>query len=322
MVSRRARWPVLIGGIAAGVALVGLILTFLSARNRERQAADTGIAAAVAGYLSLVTPVERGGSDYHLASLLSAAHTLASAPGWGTGLQIAWRGAPLLPDSIDLAPLETEAAALLADGHTTTHVHRKAGAISLAPLPDRDRKGVGWVAVWDSIPAAAPPPIALSIGLVTVMAIVVALFLARPGESQGRRGTVTGIAVVAMLLLAFALGSEVERLAAQSTDLVLLRAKQLAERAATIPRVSEKDLVRMVPGYLVKLLKVNPEVDTVRRVQRGRDLVAQVNVPLRSSRWMEISVVPREALLAGTWKGLLAWVALLGMGLSLAGFRQ
>ena len=162
---RWARWTAMAGGAVAAAAFAGLVFTTRRANVVERRAADAGNAAAVAGYLSLVTPVEPNGGDYQLPALLSAANTLASARGWNAGLQVAWRGAPLLHDRIGLTPLDAATAALLGDGYTAAYVRRYVGDIALAPLLDRDRwNSVGWVAVWRSVPPDPISPTALDLG--------------------------------------------------------------------------------------------------------------------------------------------------------------
>jgi ABC-type sugar transport system permease subunit len=300
----------------AVVAVGGLVSSYLAARHRERQAADLGTAVAIAGYLSLVTPTEPNRSDYQLAALLSESHTLLRTVREQTGLQVAWRSAPLLGDSIGLAPLEPEVIRLLWDGYATARVARPAGVVSIAPLFDRDQwNTVGWVAFWGSIKPPRPSPYTLALGLVMVVAIVMAIHLARPGESPRHRWTSAGIAVAAMLILAFRLGSEVEDLAIRSTDAVLLRSKLLAQRAATIPRVPEGQLARIAPGFRVRRLEGQSPENGVRRLDVAGEPAARVRVPLRSGNILEISSIPREARLAGTWGVLVGWVALLGLGL-------
>lgn len=319
---RWSRWTAVVGGLGAAMALVGLLLTAGAAGKAERRAADTGNAVAVAGYLSLVTPARPDGGDYQLPALLSAAHTLRAAPGWRAGLQVAWRTAPLLPDSIGLAPIDPGTTRLLADGYSTTHVERAVGNVSLAPLLDGDLwNPVGWVAVWGSVPEDPPSPLTLSLGFVSLVAVALALHLARPVESDRRRWTVAGLAVVSVLALTVHLGQEIETLATRSTDAVLARARYLAERAATIPRVAEGQLARIVPGVRTRILPTAAAVaggDSVRRVVREREPTAVVEVPLRSGQTLQISVLPREAKLAGLWARLLGWVGLFGLSLGFA----
>jgi multiple sugar transport system permease protein len=316
LLPRSSRWTDAVGVVLAVLAVGGLVSTYLTARQTERQAADLSSAVAIAGYLSLVTPAEPNSSDYQLAALLSSSHTIARTVGERAGIQVAWRNAPLLEDSIGLTPLEPEAVRLLSEGYATTKVERAAGTVSIAPLFDRDQwNTVGWVAFWGSIKPPRPSPFTLALALVMVVAIVMAIHLARPGESARHRWTSAGIAVAAMLLLALRLGSEVEDLAARSTDAVLLRAKILAERAATIPRVPERQLTRIVPGFRVRMLAQQSPENDVRRLVIEGELVARLRVPLRSGAILEISTIPREARLAGTWGVLIGWVALLGLGL-------
>ena len=312
-----SRWTSAVGVLFAFVAVGGLVSSYLAARGHERQAADRGTASAIAGYLSLVTPAEPNTNDYQLAPLLSSAHTMARTVGERAGLQIAWRNTPLLPDTIGLTPLEPEIARVLDEGYATTTVERPAGIVSLAPLFDRDQwNTVGWVAFWGSIRPPNPSPFTLAIALVMVVAIVMAIHLARPGESARHRWTSAGIAVAAMLLLAFRLGNEIEHLAVRTTDAVLTRVKVLADRARTIPRVPESQLARIAPGFRVRILQdQSPEV-TVRRLDIAGEPVARIRVPLRSGEILEVSSTPREAQLGGTWGVFLGWVALLGLGLA------
>ena len=311
-----SRWTSAVGVLLAVIAVGGLVSSYLAARNRERQAADRGTAVAIAGYLALVTPAELNNGDYQLAALLSSSHTMLRTIGERAGLQVAWRNTPLLPDTIGLTPLEPAIVQVLRDGYATATVERPAGTISLAPLFDRDQwNTVGWVAFWGSIKPANPSPFTLTVALVMVVAIVMAIHLARPGEPARHRWTSAGIAVAAMLLLAFRLGSEIEHLAVRSTDAVLIRTKVLADRARTIPRVPERQLARIAPGFRVRILENQSPEAGVRRVEAGGEPVARIRVPLRSGEVLEVSATPREAQLGGTWGILLGWVALLGLGL-------
>ena len=314
--ARAWRWTGAVGILLATVALGGMVSTYRTALQDERLAADLGSSMAIAGYLSLVTPTEPNSSDYQLAALLSASHTLVRAIRGTAGLQVAWRNAPLLDDTIGLTPLEPEVVHLLSDGYATARVERDAGVVSIAPLFDRDQwNTVGWVASWGSVTPTRPSPVTLALSLVLVIAVVMAVHLARPAESARHRWGSAGIAVIAMVLLAYRLGSEVEDTAAIATNAVLLRSKQLAERAATIPRVPEGQLARIAPGFRVRMLTGQSPEHTVRRMVVGGETVARIRVALRSGEILEVSTNPRESRLAGTWGMLLGWVALLGLGL-------
>jgi ABC-type sugar transport system permease subunit len=311
-----SRWTSAVGVFVAVVALGGLASSYSAARSRERQAADRGTASAIAGYLSLVTPVEPGSTDYQLAPLLSAAHTLARTVGERAGLQVAWHNTPLLPDTIGLTPLEPAFARVLGEGYATATAERPAGTVSIVPLFDRDQwSTVGWVAFWGSIKLPTPSPFTLTVALVMVVAIVMAIHLARPGESARHRWTSAGIAVAAMLLVAVRLGGEIEHLAARATDVALIRTKVLADRARTIPQVPEGQLGRIAPGFRVRILQDQSPETSVRRLTLQGEPLARIRVPLRSGEVLEVSTTPREAQLAGTWSALLGWVALLGLGL-------
>lgn len=316
---RWTRWTAIGGGALAALALGGLVLSARRAATAERRAADSGSAAAVAGYLSLVTPAETAGGDYQLAALLSAANTLANAPRWKGGLQVAWRGAPLLHDSIGLAPLEPEATALLAEGYSATYVRRSVGDVALAPLLDRDRwNSVGWVAVWGSVSADPVSATTLSLGLVTIIATLMAIHFARPGESARRRWTSAAIAVVATAVLAVQLGRRVEVMAIRSTDIVLLRGRGLAARAATIPRVAEGQLLRIFPRVSASMIAEPAAAAPIVRTHDGASPVARVEVALRSGRTLRFAMLPREARLGGLWALMFGWVGLMGLGLGFA----
>ncbi|MEO8199990.1 MAG: hypothetical protein ABI679_05645, partial [Gemmatimonadota bacterium] len=312
---RWVRWMAAAGAMVAASALAGLVVTAYRATNAELRAADGGIAAAVAGYLSLVTPVEPGGTDYQLPALLSAANTLANAPGWKAGLQVAWKGAPLLDDRIGLTPLEPSAATLLSAGMSATYVRRGEGDIALAPLLDRDRwNSVGWVAVWHSVPSQPISAITLSLGLVTCVATVMAIHLARPGESARRRWTSAAIAVLAMLVLALQLGRRTEIAAVRATNAILVRGRVLAGRARTIPKVSESQLGRIFPRVSATIVP-EPPADAIVRLREAGVPSARVEVALRSGKTLRFSMLPREARLGGLWATLFGWVGLMGMGL-------
>ncbi|MEO8294214.1 MAG: sugar ABC transporter permease [Gemmatimonadota bacterium] len=314
--SRWITWTGFIGVMVVAAAMTGLALTVRHAILRERRAADTGSAVAVAGYLSLVTPVGPGGSDYQLAALLSSANTIAANTAWTGHIQVAWRSAPLLRDSIDLTPLDPATSALLNDGYATAHVTRAGREISLAPLLDHDQwNSVGWVGVWNSLPVEPIPSGVRWIGIMTVIATLFAVHLAQPGHSSRRRWTSASLAVVAMLLLTLEAGQSVQSAARLSTDVILNRGRMLAQRAATIPQVNENDIDRVLAGARATRIAGQLPADSVRRVMKGDVPAAVSEVALRSGNTLQFSMLPREAELETFWAVMFGWVGLFGLGL-------
>jgi multiple sugar transport system permease protein len=309
-------WTSLAGMIIAGASMAGLVLTTRHALEGERAAADAGSATAVGGYLSLVTPVIPGTSDYQLPALLSAANTLAADPEWNNRLQVAWRSAPLLHDSIGLSSLAPATMALLADGYATVQVKRDGIPVTLAPLLDHDRwNSVGWVATWHSLEQESGPSAAWPIALMTTLATLLAAHLARPYQSGRRRWTAASLAVVAMLLLAIQAGQRVSAAARLSTDVVLSRARELAERAATLPRVDEGEIERILPPAKSSISARPAPADSVARVVEGDGTQAVTAIRLRSGRILRFSMRPRENGLGTLWGMLFGWVGMFGLGL-------
>lgn len=242
------RWTAALGAAVALTALAGIVLTARRARTAEVRAANTASAMAAANYLSLIVPAGPAG-DYRLDFLLSAVNTLASSRLKGTGLQVAWRNTALLPDTIGLVPLEPGLVRRLESGYGAVYLSRPAGRVSVVPLLDRDLwSTLGWVAVWGTV---SPPPVAdttLALGLVALVAIILAVHFARPVEPGWHRWGAWGLALAATVLFAAGLEREVVSLARVSTDAVLTRVERLAEGASTRPRIPTSQLTRLAPG--------------------------------------------------------------------------
>lgn len=310
------RWTAALGAAVALTALAGIVLTARRARTAEVRAANTASAMAAANYLSLIVPAGPAG-DYRLDFLLSAVNTLASSRLKGTGLQVAWRNTALLPDTIGLVPLEPGLVRRLESGYGAVYLSRPAGRVSVVPLLDRDLwSTLGWVAVWGTV---SPPPVAdttLALGLVALVAIILAVHFARPVEPGWHRWGAWGLALAATVLFAAGLEREVVSLARVSTDAVLTRVERLAEGASTRPRIPTSQLTRLAPGARARFLPGTDGTRQIRRIEIDGEPRAAVAVPLRNGEQLEFAVIPREDQLEGLRAALLGWCLLLALGLA------
>ncbi|MGE3525128.1 MAG: carbohydrate ABC transporter permease [Gemmatimonadales bacterium] len=310
------RWTAALGAGVALVALTGIVLPARRARTAEVRAANTASAMAAANYLSLIVPAGPGG-DYRLDFLLSAVNTLASSRLKGTGLQVAWRNTALLPDTIGLVPLESGLVRRLESGYGAVYLSRPAGRVSVVPLLDRDLwNALGWVAVWGTV---SPPPVAdttMALGLVALVATILAVHFARPVEPGWHRWGAWGLALVATVLFAAGLEREVVSLARASTDAVLTRVERLAEGASTRPRIPSSQLTRLAPGARARFLPGTDGTRRIRRIEIDGEPRAVVSVPLRNGEQLEFAVIPREDRLEGLRAAFLGWCLLLALGLA------
>src|SRR3989449_7439 len=140
-----ARWRAgALVAMAAG-ALLPLVLA-QRARGRYERALAAREATAAAGYLTIVTPLARGGAGYDLPQLLIRARALEELPGFSGRFEIYHATAPLVRATAP--PL---AAATLQRLRREVAV-RWTGDAALAPLLDRDG--------WDVVGAVAARPAA------------------------------------------------------------------------------------------------------------------------------------------------------------------
>jgi hypothetical protein len=205
-------------------------------------------ARAVAGYLTVVAPVD-GGSDYQLIGLLSAVHTLAASPRWHRGIQVAWGNSPLLPDSLNVAPPDTIARRLFSDPGTTAFVERAGRTVALVPLLDKNlAHPIGWVAAWGML--APDPKNVVRSSLLALLAVSAGPALLLPAALLPRRTRWWLVVVAAggVVLLAVREDHRVLELAARREAMVVERVRLLGDRAITMPRIDRKQLGRIEAG--------------------------------------------------------------------------
>lgn len=312
----RVGWPRVIGAAAAALALVGMLWFADQTARAERGRSDQASAALVAGYLRLVTPADST-ADYRLTMLLSAVHTLAADRRWNAGLQVAWHNAPLLPEQMGVAPLDAATQRVLAEGYRGTRVERAQGEIALVPLLDKDAwNTVGWVAVANTVPDPGHSSVAMLLLVVTVAAVLSALYLARPGETATRRAGIVLVALAMAAMLAHHLTLRSRAIASRGTQAVLQRGDYLVRRAIRMPGVVETQLSQAVPGLRVAMFRDGLEAAPGRREARDGWAVRRVELP--SGRVLELGLPAREAQLGGLTLRLGAGVLLLGLGLGFA----
>lgn len=251
-----SRWAALLGGAGAVVAVVGMLVVSSRTRDQEFPLANAMTARAVAGYLSVVAPVDLAGSEYALVTLLSAVHTLRASPRWHRGLQVAWGNAPLLPDSLGLTPLESATRRALTDSGGPILLRRSGRSVALVSLLDREqRTSIGWVAIWGSL--APERGKTLVVTLIVAMAVSAGLAILLPAPLLPGRTRWGLVLLAGASAVAFAQGERhrADGLAARRDSMVLGRVRHLIERAVTMPRIQEGQLVRIVPGWQTDILE-------------------------------------------------------------------
>ncbi|MEP7326207.1 MAG: hypothetical protein ABI836_09690 [Gemmatimonadota bacterium] len=242
------RWIALLSAVAGAVVVLGMLDLAARARRAEFLAANSQIASAVAGYLTVVAPVD-GGSEYQLIGLLSAVHTLAASPRWRRGIQVAWGNSPLLPDSLNLAPLDTTTMRLLAQPSGSAFVERGGLGVGLVPLLDRDLgHSIGWVAAWGTL--AFEGRSLTRLGLLALIAVAGLTALGLPAAllPNRTRWWLVVVAGAGAILLAVHEDHRVQQLASRREALVVDRVNLLVERALTMPRIDRKHLGRIEAG--------------------------------------------------------------------------
>jgi len=218
------------------------------ARRAEFLTANAMIAKSVAGYLTVVAPVD-GGSEYQLVGLLSAVHTLAASARWHRGIQVAWGNSPLLSDSLKVAPLDTTTRRILAGPGGTAFVERNGRSVALVPLLERNLADpIGWVAAWGML--APEGKSLMRLGLLALIVVAAGPALLLPAAllpRRTRRGLVL-VAAAGAILLAVHEDHRAQELAARREAIVQGRVQQLTERALSMPRIDKQQLGRIEIG--------------------------------------------------------------------------
>lgn len=225
--------------------VAGLMEIAARARQAEFFTANAQVGQAVAGYLTVVAPVD-GRSEYQLIGLLSAVHTLAASPRWHRGIQVAWGNSTLLPDSLGIAPLDSTTRIQLSDPGGTARVRRAGRSVALVPLLDRNlAQPIGWVAAWSMLASERKSAVRLSLLALIAVAAGPALLLPARLLPRRTRWWLVVMAAGGAILLAIHEDHLVLELRARREAVVVERARLLADRAITMPRIDKTQLRRI-----------------------------------------------------------------------------
>src|SRR5881409_3971825 len=282
-----ARWRAeALVAMAAG-ALLPLVLA-QRARGRYERALAAREATAAAGYLTIVTPLARGGAGYDLPQLLIRARALEELPGFSGRFEIYHATAPLVRATAPPLP-----AATLQRLRREVAV-RWTGEAALAPLLDRD----GWdvVGAVAARPGAGTWPVSpWSLGALLLLLVAGAQSVAAIGRPrQAWRESLGPYGIVAALF-GVAVFAEVRGAAGDATDQWLYDTRLLMQEAAA--RIPE---VRSAPASLATLARGAEIVpgdsgpaEAWRRVAGGVSRAA-VAVRLAPGRWVELRAKHRR----------------------------
>src|SRR2546422_4616661 len=299
-----ARWRAgALVAMAAG-ALLPLVLA-QRARGRYERALAAREATAAAGYLTIVTPLARGGAGYDLPQLLIRARALEELPGFSGRFEIYHATAPLVRATAP--PL---AAATLQRLRREVAV-RWTGDAALAPLLDRD----GWYVVGAvaARPAGGTWPVSpWSLGALLLLLVAGAQSVGAIGRPhQAWRQSFGPYGIVAALF-GVAVFADVRGAAGDATDRWLYDTRLLMQEAASlIPEV------RSAPAGLTTLARgaeIVPGDSGPRAAWRraaGGVSRAVVAVRLAPGRWVELRARPGEAGTA-VWLPIMLGLAALG----------
>src|SRR5213593_1710882 len=307
-----ARWRAeALVAMAAG-ALLPLVLG-QRVRGRYERALAAREATAAAGYLTIVTPLARGGAGYDLFRSLIRARALEELPGFSGRFEIYHATAPLVRATAP--PL---AAATLQRVRREVAV-RWTGDAALAPLLDRD----GWdvVGAVAARPAPLPWPVSpWSAGALLLLLIAGAQGLRAIGRPRRAWRQTFGPYGVVALLFGVAVFADVRRAAGDATDRWLYDTRLLMQEAAA--RIPD---IRSAPAALTPLARgagagagAGAEIvpgdsgpATAWRRDVGGVMRAGVAVRLAPGRWIELRARPGEAGTAG-WLPIMVGLAILG----------
>lgn len=311
-------------GLAAGALLVlgamgGMWDRAHRAERFERDRADAALARSAAAFLSVVVPPGPA-NGYDPARLIASVNNLARASFWPGGLQLALGSVALLPDTIGLLPIPDSALRQLEAGREAVVVRHARRRVALVPFLDRDRYGLlGWVAVWETVPASIPATHGWVVTIFGAAALLALVVPALPGR-VGRRTPgflATGVALALLGLdLRWSVGTTVDRAATVRVATL----KRLIEFAATAPGVRQAALPEIAVG-----VQVRPSIGAtsagdsavVWRSAAGA-VVARAATP-RTGGALELVLAPEREGLTRLDRGLALWVSVGLAGLLLLG---
>ena len=298
------RWR---AGTLAAMAAGALLPLGLAQRVRGRyeRALAAREATAAAGYLTIVTPLARGGAGYDLPQLLIRARALEELPGFSGRFEIYHATAPLVRATAP--PL---AAATLQRLRREVAV-RWTGDAALAPLLDREG--------WDVVGAVAARPAAgiwplspWSLGALLLLLVAGTQTVGAIGKPRDVwRQTVRPYGLVAVLF-GVAVFADLRGAAGDATDRWLYDTRLLMQEAA-----ARSPEIRSAPAGLSPLARGAEIVpgdsgpSTAWRRAAGGVLKAAVAVRLAPGRWVELRTPPAEDGTA-VWLPVLLGLAALG----------
>ena len=298
------RWR---AGTLAAMAAGALLPLGLAQRVRGRyeRALAAREATAAAGYLTIVTPLARGGAGYDLPQLLIRARAVEELPEFSGRFEIYHATAPLVRATAP--PL---AAATLQRLRREVAV-RWTGEAALAPLLDREG--------WDVVGAVAARPAAgiwplspWSLGALLLLLVAGTQTVGAIGKPRDVwRQTVRPYGLVAVLF-GVAVFADLRGAAGDATDRWLYDTRLLMQEAA-----ARSPEIRSAPAGLAPLARGGEVVpgdsgpSTAWRRAAGGVLKAAVAVRLAPGRWVELRTPPAEAGTA-VWLPVMLGLAALG----------
>ncbi len=274
-------------------------------RGRYERALAAREATAAAGYLTIVTPLARGGTGYDLPQLLIRARALEELPGFSGRFEIYHATAPLVRATAP--PL---AAATLQRLRREVAV-RWTGEAALAPLLDREG--------WDVVGAVAARPAAgiwplspWSLGALLLLLVAGTQTVGAIGKPRDVwRQTVRPYGLVAVLF-GVAVFADLRGAAGDATDRWLYDTRLLMQEAA-----ARSPEIRSAPAGLsplargAEIVPGDSSPSTAWRRAAGGVLKAAVAVRLAPGRWVELRTPPAEAGTA-VWLPVMLGLAALG----------
>ena len=283
-----------------------VLVTVGWAGHRAERALAQRVAAATAGYLTLVAPPARGSAGYDLPRLLIETRALDGLPGFAAELEVYHGTAPLVHATArPLSPAQFDRLRRHAAA-------RSMGTAALAPLFDRDGWDVvGAVAVWPAGAAWLSWRSALAVlPSLAAGALAAAVMGGAPGRS---RRAVTWFAAAATVF-GLAAYADIRAAGRDATDRWLGDTRLLLQEA--VVRVPELRLSLSALAPIARGTELMPGDSAAsapwRRVVEGTPRAA-VAVRLAPGRWAELRSAP------GTGEGWMAgWLALT-VGLALVG---
>jgi len=302
---RGGRWRS--GAAIAVVASSVLVLVTVGwAGHRAERALAQRVAAATAGYLTLVAPPARGSAGYDLPRLLIETRALDGLPGFAAELEVYHGTAPLVHATArPLSPAQFDRLRRHAAA-------RSMGTAALAPLFDRDGWDVvGAVAVWPAGAAWLSWRSALAVlPSLAAGALAAAVMGGAPGRS---RRAVTWFAAAATVF-GLAAYADIRAAGRDATDRWLGDTRLLLQEA--VVRVPELRLSLSALAPIARGTELMPGDSGAsapwRRVVEGSSRAA-VAVRLAPGRWAELRSAPDagEGWMAG-WLALTLGLALIG----------